>query len=167
MEPFKLKVTSPSTANHLASPHEPAVAHRLWHSHNQHQRRNPTPTMSREAYQVPSASGGTYVGAGAASARDLGPAEGPMMQYICSDCAVKMSLRKNEPIRCKECGGRVLYKERTKRYVANAPSRGWSGELTNMRIGWFSSRHDSCCQQFRDRACQLGGFIIPREWYGV
>ena len=73
--------------------------------------------MSREAYQVPTTSGGgAYAGAGATSAaRDLGPAEGPTMQYICSDCAVKMSLRKNDPIRCKECGGRVLYKERTKR----------------------------------------------------
>ncbi|KAH8912666.1 metallothionein-I gene transcription activator [Coniochaeta sp. PMI_546] len=73
--------------------------------------------MSREAYRVPSTSGGAYTGSGATGARELGLSEGPSMQYICSDCAVKMSLRKNDPIRCKECGGRVLYKERTKRMV--------------------------------------------------
>lgn len=28
-----------------------------------------------------------------------------------------MQLKKGDPIRCKECGHRVLYKERTKRYV--------------------------------------------------
>lgn len=67
--------------------------------------------MSREAYQVPTGSGA----AGNSGGRELAPADGPLMQYICSDCAVKMSLRKNDPIRCKECGGRVLYKERTKR----------------------------------------------------
>jgi DNA-directed RNA polymerase I, II, and III subunit RPABC4 len=71
--------------------------------------------MSREAYQAPTGSGAAFSSTGGTGARDLGPAEGPMMQYICSDCAVKMSLRKNDPIRCKECGGRVLYKERTKR----------------------------------------------------
>lgn len=104
--------------------------------------------MSREAYQVPSASGGAYTGAGATGARDLGPAEGPLMQYICSDCAVKMSLRKNEPIRCKECGGRVLYKERTKRYVVNAPGRCWRRKLTRIRVEWSSSRHGSCFRHF-------------------
>jgi len=69
--------------------------------------------MSREAYQVPTGSGAAFTGN--SGSRELAATEGPMMQYICSDCAVKMSLRKNDPIRCKECGGRVLYKERTKR----------------------------------------------------
>lgn len=72
-----------------------------------------TPRMSREQYQVPTAGAQTF---GTGVARDFSSTtEGPAMQYICSDCAVKMSLRKNDPIRCKECGGRVLYKERTKR----------------------------------------------------
>ncbi|KAK1771613.1 metallothionein-I gene transcription activator [Phialemonium atrogriseum] len=71
--------------------------------------------MSREQYQVPTAGSQSF---GMSVGRDFGSAtEGPAMQYICSDCAVKMSLRKNDPIRCKECGGRVLYKERTKRMV--------------------------------------------------
>lgn len=69
--------------------------------------------MSREQYQVPTAGSQAF---GVSAARDFGSTiEGPAMQYICSDCAVKMALRKNDPIRCKECGGRVLYKERTKR----------------------------------------------------
>ncbi|KAB5571974.1 DNA directed RNA polymerase [Coniochaeta sp. 2T2.1] len=65
----------------------------------------------REAYQVPTAPTGN------SGTRDVEVAEGPLMQYQCSDCAVKMQLRKADPIRCKECGGRVLYKERTKRMV--------------------------------------------------
>ena len=65
----------------------------------------------REAYQVPTAATGN---AGAGS-REVEVAEGPLMQYQCSDCAIKMQLRKADPIRCKDCGGRVLYKERTKR----------------------------------------------------
>lgn len=70
--------------------------------------------MSREQYQVPTVGGSQAFGGGVARDFTSGT-EGPAMQYICSDCAVKMPLRKNEPIRCKECGGRVLYKERTKR----------------------------------------------------
>ncbi|KAL1879674.1 hypothetical protein VTK73DRAFT_6849 [Phialemonium thermophilum] len=71
--------------------------------------------MSREQYQVPTAGTQSF---GVPIGRDFGSStDGPAMHYICSDCAFKMSLRKNDPIRCKECGGRVLYKERTKRMV--------------------------------------------------
>ncbi len=41
------------------------------------------------------------------------------MQYNCGDCGIKTSLRRSDPIRCKECGCRVLYKERTKRLGAH------------------------------------------------
>ena len=37
------------------------------------------------------------------------------VQYLCGDCDSKVSLKKSDPIRCKECGYRVLYKERTNR----------------------------------------------------
>ena len=37
--------------------------------------------------------------------------------YFCGDCGSKTQLRRADVIRCKECGGRVLYKERTKRYA--------------------------------------------------
>ena len=35
--------------------------------------------------------------------------------YICGECAAKVALNLGDAIRCKECGHRVLYKERTKR----------------------------------------------------
>lgn len=39
------------------------------------------------------------------------------VQYACGDCDSKVTLKKGDPIRCKECGHRVLYKERTNRMV--------------------------------------------------
>ncbi|KAL7266350.1 DNA-directed RNA polymerase core subunit rpc10 [Rhizina undulata] len=61
----------------------------------------------REAYQPPtvsSGSGGVPVTASA-------------MHYLCAECGGKVSIMKGEPIRCKECGHRILYKQRTKRMV--------------------------------------------------
>ncbi|KAI7498808.1 hypothetical protein KC357_g141 [Hortaea werneckii] len=40
------------------------------------------------------------------------------VNYLCGDCDAKVVLRKSEAIRCKECGYRVLYKERTNRLTA-------------------------------------------------
>ncbi|KAM3418660.1 DNA-directed RNA polymerases II, IV and V subunit 12 [Cercospora zeina] len=37
------------------------------------------------------------------------------VNYLCGDCDTKVVLKKGDPIRCKECGYRVLYKERTNR----------------------------------------------------
>lgn len=37
------------------------------------------------------------------------------VRYICANCATKVTLNKGDPVRCKECGHRVLYKERTRR----------------------------------------------------
>jgi DNA-directed RNA polymerase I, II, and III subunit RPABC4 len=37
------------------------------------------------------------------------------VQYVCGDCAFKVLLRRGDPIRCTDCGYRVLYKERTNR----------------------------------------------------
>ncbi|KAI1467687.1 DNA directed RNA polymerase [Daldinia caldariorum] len=78
---------------------------------------------AREAYQIPSsatagpsgaaASGGT---AARSSAFDV-DGGGASIHYICGDCGTKFPLKRNDPIRCKECGCRVLYKERTKRMV--------------------------------------------------
>ena len=68
--------------------------------------------MSREAYAPPTLQpqGSNY---GAASAE----LAGPTTQYLCGSCNSKVQLKKGDPIRCKDCGHRVLYKERTKRYV--------------------------------------------------
>ncbi|KAH7367644.1 metallothionein-I gene transcription activator [Plectosphaerella cucumerina] len=79
--------------------------------------------MSREAYQVPTAGSQANPGAttrsydaysgGATSAGEVGP----QMQYLCGDCGLRFSMRRGDAIRCKECGCRILYKERTKRMV--------------------------------------------------
>ena len=44
----------------------------------------------------------------------------PVMEYICADCAATNEIRPREPIRCRECGHRVMYKKRTKRMVCTA-----------------------------------------------
>ncbi|KAF9887798.1 DNA-directed RNA polymerase core subunit rpc10 [Aspergillus nanangensis] len=70
--------------------------------------------MSREAYQVPSLGGGNAFSAdGGATSTEGGPA----VAYLCGECNARVSLKRGDQIRCKECGHRVLYKERTKRMV--------------------------------------------------
>ncbi|RKP39279.1 DNA directed RNA polymerase [Dimargaris cristalligena] len=39
------------------------------------------------------------------------------MTYLCADCGAKNEIKPREPIRCRECGHRVLYKQRTDRMV--------------------------------------------------
>jgi len=81
--------------------------------------------MSREAYQVPSLGGGnsqnafsgTTAGVGGMSMDGASSTEGPTVTYLCGDCNSRVSLKRGDQIRCKECGHRVLYKERTKRMV--------------------------------------------------
>ncbi|KAI0396382.1 DNA directed RNA polymerase [Xylariaceae sp. FL0594] len=77
--------------------------------------------MSREAYQIPTSqtggAGGGSGGAANALLRGAFDTEGATMNYICGDCGFKFALRRSDAIRCKECGCRILYKERTKRMV--------------------------------------------------
>lgn len=68
---------------------------------------------SREQYQVPNSQGFTT----GASNNDGNSGGSSVMWYTCGDCAVRVPLEKGAPIRCQKCGARVLYKERTKRYV--------------------------------------------------
>ncbi|CAA9958283.1 hypothetical protein P3342_003132 [Pyrenophora teres f. teres] len=37
--------------------------------------------------------------------------------YKCGDCDMDVPLKRGEPIRCRNCGHRVLYKQRTNRMV--------------------------------------------------
>ncbi|KAF9535095.1 DNA directed RNA polymerase, partial [Crepidotus variabilis] len=39
------------------------------------------------------------------------------MEYLCADCGAKNEIRSREPIRCRECGHRIMYKKRTRRMV--------------------------------------------------
>ncbi|AOW03143.1 uncharacterized protein YALI1_C28063g [Yarrowia lipolytica] len=34
------------------------------------------------------------------------------VKYLCANCSSKVVLIRGDPVRCKECGHRVLYKER-------------------------------------------------------
>ncbi|KAI0139900.1 hypothetical protein F4776DRAFT_662040 [Hypoxylon sp. NC0597] len=88
----------------------------------------------RESYQIPT-SGAQSSNAGASGAAsgtrsnvfdsmDAADDLGTSVQYICGDCGTKCPLRRGDPIRCKECGCRVLYKERTKRYSRCFPPPG-------------------------------------------
>lgn len=71
----------------------------------------------REAYNAPSPSQNplgatsTYTSSAYTSIDQVGP----LTQYMCGECSSKVQLKKGDPLRCKECGHRVLYKERTKR----------------------------------------------------
>ncbi|KDQ07028.1 hypothetical protein BOTBODRAFT_120674 [Botryobasidium botryosum FD-172 SS1] len=40
------------------------------------------------------------------------------MEYMCADCGAKNEIRAREPIRCKECGHRIMYKKRTRRSLS-------------------------------------------------
>ncbi|KAK0533112.1 DNA-directed RNA polymerase core subunit rpc10 [Tilletia horrida] len=55
------------------------------------------------------ASGGQYSGAGLGRIQPI--------QYICADCAATNEIKPREPIRCKDCGHRIMYKKRTKQML--------------------------------------------------
>ncbi|KAL2121124.1 hypothetical protein VTJ04DRAFT_5151 [Mycothermus thermophilus] len=79
--------------------------------------------MSREEYQVPGSGSQSYGDAPAATGgssfnqREFDASGSGVIYYICGDCAVRVPLERDTPIRCSKCGARVLYKERTKRMV--------------------------------------------------
>jgi len=72
--------------------------------------------MSREAYQPPVTAPAVDRSSSAFQSSNFA-GDGPAINYLCGDCNSKIPLKKGDPIRCKECGHRVLYKERTKRMV--------------------------------------------------
>ncbi|KAM0796226.1 DNA-directed RNA polymerases I, II, and III subunit RPABC4 [Usnea florida] len=68
--------------------------------------------MSREAYAPPTLqpSSSNFN----ATTTDIA---GPTTRYTCGECNAKVHLKKGDPIRCSDCGHRVLLKDRTKRMV--------------------------------------------------
>jgi DNA-directed RNA polymerase I, II, and III subunit RPABC4 len=80
-------------------------------------------TMSREQYQPPATGSNSQTDFGTTGASNTGfQASGSGFEdtqrpvhYLCGDCDNKVTLKRGDPIRCKECGYRVLYKERTNR----------------------------------------------------
>jgi len=37
------------------------------------------------------------------------------VEYRCGDCGVRNMIKAGDPVRCRQCGFRILYKTRTKR----------------------------------------------------
>lgn len=65
-----------------------------------------------QAYQPPpSGSGSGNQSSGAVAFEDTTKP----VAYLCGDCDAKVILRRGDQIICRECGHRVLYKERTNR----------------------------------------------------
>ena len=39
------------------------------------------------------------------------------VEYRCGDCGAKNIIKASDPVRCRQCGFRILYKMRTKRLI--------------------------------------------------
>ncbi|GAB1299304.1 DNA-directed RNA polymerases I, II, and III subunit RPABC4 [Apodemus speciosus] len=47
--------------------------------------------------------------------KDVQPPKQQPMIYICGECHTENEIKSRDPIRCRECGYRIMYKKRTKR----------------------------------------------------
>ncbi|KAH9904090.1 hypothetical protein F4778DRAFT_780772 [Xylariomycetidae sp. FL2044] len=96
--------------------------------------------MSREAYQFPTANGAGGASRNTFDSSALQPQQESMaaINYICGDCGFKHPLRRTDAIRCKECGCRILYKERTKSEMTKQ-NETFSYHFSGL-IRWFSLR---------------------------
>ncbi|KAJ2721362.1 DNA-directed RNA polymerase core subunit rpc10 [Coemansia sp. Benny D115] len=47
------------------------------------------------------------------------------LSYLCARCAKPNEIKPKEPIRCHECGHRILYKKRTDRMPARRSRTRW------------------------------------------
>uniref|UniRef100_A0A8W8NQ29 DNA-directed RNA polymerases I, II, and III subunit RPABC4 n=1 Tax=Magallana gigas TaxID=29159 RepID=A0A8W8NQ29_MAGGI len=45
------------------------------------------------------------------------PRKQQTMIYICGECHQENEIKARDPIRCRECGYRIMYKKRTKRMI--------------------------------------------------
>jgi len=50
------------------------------------------------------------------SSKEQSVSKQPMV-YICGECHNENEIRARDPIRCRECGYRIMYKKRTKRLI--------------------------------------------------
>ncbi|MBN3308460.1 RPAB4 protein, partial [Amia calva] len=49
--------------------------------------------------------------------KDVQPPKQQPMIYICGECHTENEIKARDPIRCRECGYRIMYKKRTKRRI--------------------------------------------------
>ncbi|GFS05697.1 DNA-directed RNA polymerases I, II, and III subunit RPABC4 [Elysia marginata] len=47
----------------------------------------------------------------------LNPPKQQTMIYICGECHAESEIKARDPIRCRECGYRIMYKKRTRRCI--------------------------------------------------
>lgn len=80
----------------------------VFKEHIQNSNHNPI-SMSREGFQIPSNLDVAAAGTSHSKAATL--------KYICAECSSKLSLSRTDPVRCKDCGHRILLKARTRRMV--------------------------------------------------
>jgi len=59
---------------------------------------------------------GAIAAAAAAAAAKEAAAKVPMV-YVCGECHNENEIRARDPIRCRECGYRIMYKKRTRRLI--------------------------------------------------
>ncbi|XP_033726576.1 DNA-directed RNA polymerases I, II, and III subunit RPABC4-like [Pecten maximus] len=51
------------------------------------------------------------------AAKTVVPGKQSTMIYICGECHQENEIKARDPIRCRECGYRIMYKKRTKRMI--------------------------------------------------
>ncbi|XP_054571362.1 DNA-directed RNA polymerases I, II, and III subunit RPABC4-like [Eptesicus fuscus] len=49
--------------------------------------------------------------------KDVQPPKQQPVIHICGECHAENEMKSMDPIRCRECGYRIMYKKRTKRLV--------------------------------------------------
>jgi DNA-directed RNA polymerases I, II, and III subunit RPABC4 len=74
-------------------------------------------TTKMSGYNPPSSSGNLNANASSGGITGVADDRARAVEYTCGDCDAPVSLKRGEPIRCRSCGHRVLYKQRTERYV--------------------------------------------------
>jgi DNA-directed RNA polymerase I, II, and III subunit RPABC4 len=61
--------------------------------------------------------GGATPAPGANADASIVHTKDPEIKYICGDCGIVNYLSARDPIRCRACGYRIMYKARTKRLI--------------------------------------------------
>ncbi|KAL7683223.1 putative RNA polymerase archaeal subunit P/eukaryotic subunit RPABC4 [Plasmopara halstedii] len=72
---------------------------------------------SKGQFQDCSMDGGATPAAGAGTSASTSMNKDPEIKYICGDCGIINYLSARDPIRCRACGYRIMYKARTKRLI--------------------------------------------------
>ncbi|KFO35235.1 DNA-directed RNA polymerases I, II, and III subunit RPABC4 [Fukomys damarensis] len=63
--------------------------------------------------------------------KDVQPPKQQPMIYICGECHTENEIKSRDPIRCRECGYRIMYKKRTKRCILLSMLSKYEEEMKN------------------------------------